>query len=136
MLLATYPCTQCHEGRTPRPDRYRLTEFHRIRNEDLAHGDSSAWCYQCHAMEAIDKLKLASGSLVSFDEAYKLCTSCHGDKRKDFESGVHGQTAGYWNGVKYRRSCPACHNPHNPAFPSIVPEGPPASPRPGETLNL
>lgn len=134
-LLATYPCTQCHEGRTPRPARYTLTEFHRIRNEDLAHGDSKAWCYQCHAMEDINRLKLANGSLVTFDEAYALCISCHGDKRKDFESGVHGQTTGYWNATKYRRSCPACHDPHKPAFPAMEPEKPPAPPHPRDSLS-
>jgi hypothetical protein len=69
---------------------------------------------------------MATGQLVGFDEAYLLCMSCHGDKTSDWRNGIHGLAKGYWNGSKRRLSCPACHDPHNPLFPTIEPEKPPA----------
>lgn len=125
-LLPTYPCTSCHDEREAQPTRRRLADYHRTRYDDLKHGDDAFWCYQCHALEDIDKLRMASGQLISFDEAWRLCTSCHGDKQRDFQRGIHGLTIGEWNGKKYRRSCTGCHDPHNPRFRSMTPEKPPA----------
>ncbi len=128
-LLPTYPCTSCHKDRKPDPKRRPLKEFHRTRYEEFLHGDDEFWCYQCHSIENIDKLKMANGQIVSFDEAPLLCTSCHGDKLQDWKRGIHGLASGQWNGAKLRRPCTSCHNPHNPRFQSIEPEKPPARPR-------
>jgi hypothetical protein len=125
-LIATFPCTQCHRDRTANPTRRALTEFHVIRNAELDHGDRSLWCYQCHSVKNIDKLVIANGSLVSFDEADQLCGSCHGDKGRDWRAGIHGSTVGYWRGPKRRKLCTNCHNPHSPWFPTLAPEPPPA----------
>jgi hypothetical protein len=126
-LLATYPCSRCHDDRTPDPTERRLTEFHT--QKVLSHGTQQGWCYRCHTKDNIDKLHLADGTLVSFDEAYELCGSCHGDKLRDFKAGIHGLTTGYWSGDRVRRSCSACHDPHDPNFPLMIPERAPARPR-------
>jgi hypothetical protein len=128
-LLPTYPCSGCHADRAARPERHLLKEFHQIRNEQFSHGEQAFWCYECHSQKNIDHLQTATGKLVTFDEAYKVCTSCHGDKLKDWREGIHGQIQGNWNGVKHKKSCPACHDPHNPRFPSLKPEKAPAPPR-------
>jgi hypothetical protein len=128
-LIPTYPCSQCHSKLTPNPTRRQLATFHVIRNAELDHGDRSLWCYQCHSVKNIDKLVTANGSLISFDEANQLCGSCHGDKGRDWRDGIHGMTQGYWRGPKRRKLCTHCHNPHNPWFPTIVPEPPPAPPQ-------
>jgi hypothetical protein len=127
-LLPTYPCSDCHDKRTPNPQRRTLTEFHTARNA-LRHGDSERWCYQCHSIVDIDRLVIANGSLVTFDQGYLVCGSCHGDKLRDWKLQVHGATQGYWNGPKTRQSCPACHNPHEPRFPLLRPEAPPTPPQ-------
>jgi hypothetical protein len=124
-LLPTYPCSGCHADRQPRQEKYTLKEFHAVRNSDFSHGEDAFWCYQCHAVKNIDKLTTSTGELVSFNEAYKLCTSCHGDKLEPWRSGTHGLILGDWNGVKHKKSCPACHDPHQPRFPAIRPEAPP-----------
>jgi hypothetical protein len=126
-LIPTYPCSRCHAERTPDPRRRTFTEFHTTRNA-FKHGDSERWCYQCHSLVDIDRLVIANGSLVTFDQGYLVCGSCHGDKLRDWKLQVHGATQGYWNGPKIRPSCPACHNPHGPRFPPVVPEAPPTPP--------
>ncbi len=125
-LLPTYPCSRCHADRTPDPSERRLTEFHT--QKVLQHGTQKGWCYRCHTKEDIDKLHLLDGTLVSFDEAYELCGGCHGDKLRDWRAGIHGLTTGDWNGARVRRSCPACHDPHNPHFPLMTPERAPTPP--------
>jgi len=126
-LLPTYPCSRCHADRTPDPAERRLTEFHT--QKTLQHGTQKGWCYRCHTAENIDKLHLADGTLVGFDEAYELCGSCHGDKLRDWKAGMHGLTTGDWNGARLRRSCPACHDPHVPKFALMIPEHAPQLPR-------
>jgi hypothetical protein len=126
-LLPTFPCSRCHQDRPPDPKERKLTQFHT--QKVLEHGSLGGWCYRCHTKDDIDRLHLADGTLLSFDEAYELCGSCHGDKLRDWRAGIHGQTIGFWLGERTRRSCPACHDPHKPHFPVMTPEPPPALPR-------
>jgi uncharacterized CHY-type Zn-finger protein len=127
--LPTYPCSSCHEELERRPERRKLVEFHTVRNQEFNHGDTEYWCYQCHSSENIDRLVvIASGRFVTFDEAYVLCGSCHGDKLRDWKAAVHGKTMGNWKGKQVRRSCTGCHNPHKPRFGSLRPEAPPIRP--------
>ena len=126
-LLPTYPCSRCHASRTPDPRERKLTEFHT--QKIIHHGSQRGWCYRCHTADDIDHLHLADGTKVSFDEAYELCGSCHGDKLRDWEANNHGLTTGFWLGERSRRSCPACHDPHNPHFPLMTPEHEPQLPR-------
>jgi len=126
-LLPTFPCSRCHQDRTPDPRERKLTQFHT--QKILDHGTLGGWCYRCHTKDDIDHLHLSDATLVSFNEAYELCGSCHGDKLRDWKAGIHGLTTGYWLGDRTRRSCPACHDPHNPPFPLMTPEHPPVLPR-------
>ncbi len=126
-LLPTYPCSRCHAGRAPDANERKLTAFHT--QKILHHGTQKGWCYRCHTSDDIDKLHLPDGTKVSFDEAYELCGSCHGDKFRDWKNNNHGLTTGFWLGERYRRSCPACHDPHNPHFPLMTPEHEPQLPR-------
>lgn len=126
-LLPSYPCSRCHAGRPENPVERRLTEFHT--QKVLEHGSQGGFCYRCHAKADIDKLTLADGTLVSFDESYELCGGCHGDKLRDWKAGIHGLTTGYWLGERWRRPCAGCHDPHRPAFPQMTAERAPALPR-------
>jgi hypothetical protein len=87
------------------------------------------WCYTCHTEDNIDRLHLPNGELVAFDESYRLCGACHGEKLRDWEKNIHGLTTGFWNGPKQKRSCTACHSPHDPPFPKMAPLPPPNRPR-------
>lgn len=127
--LPTYPCSRCHgaPNREPDPRERAFVEFHT--QKVLKHGTQGGWCYRCHTKNDIDKLHLQDGTLVTFDQAYEVCGSCHGDKFRDWKAGLHGLTTGFWNGAEVRRSCPNCHDPHSPAFAPMKPERMPARPR-------
>jgi hypothetical protein len=124
VLVPTYPCSGCHANRTPNPTRRKLVEFHTAKN-DFNHGTEKGWCYRCHSIKNLDELHVADGTTVSFYHPEDLCGSCHGDKVRDWRSGHHGLTRGYWNGPKLRRACSFCHNPHEPAFEVMRAEEPP-----------
>jgi len=126
-LLPMFPCSRCHADRPPNLDERVLKELHT--QKILNHGTQGGWCYRCHAKDDIDKLHLPDGKRVSFNEAYELCGSCHGDKLRDWNAGIHGLTTGFWLGDRLRRSCPSCHDPHSPKFPLMVPEHAPQPPR-------
>ena len=55
-------------------------------------------------------LRLANGTLVPFEESYRLCGQCHGDKYRDWRAGVHGRRVGSWNGEKQYLLCVHCHD--------------------------
>jgi len=130
-LLPTYPCSRCHGGRAPNPERRKLEAFHVVRNTDFSHGEDAFWCYQCHSLDNIDRLRTATGALLTFDEAYRLCTSCHGDKLEAWVRGTHGLIVGNFRGAQRKKSCPACHDPHHPRFPRLKPMKLPAPVRRG-----
>ena len=122
-----WPCSDCHEGEPTNYSVRVLEEDHENR-EDFYHGDR--WCLDCHDADDRDSLHLADGTLVSFDETWKLCVQCHGGKLDDWRAGVHGKRTGHWWGEKDYRSCVACHNPHkvDPAFEPIEGEPRPRCP--------
>ncbi|MBI4510168.1 MAG: hypothetical protein HY698_11080 [Deltaproteobacteria bacterium] len=125
-----FPCTRCHD----RPDdfnttRRTLTVEHR--DIKLEHGPRPQWCYGCHNPTDRDKLRLADGRLVAFDESYELCRQCHGPKFRDWRIGLHGRRTGCWNGQKEYRLCVHCHNPHSPHFKPLKPKPRPLRPREG-----
>lgn len=124
-----FPCMNCHEGLERNKKHRELKEMHqdiKIQN----HGDR--WCYDCHDERNMDKLKLANGDQIKFEESYRLCGQCHGNILNDWKKGIHGKRTGYWNGEKQYLLCVHCHNPHNPPFKGVKPESAPM--RPDATL--
>jgi hypothetical protein len=119
-----FPCNDCHAFRKPNPVRRKL-EWHEDITEIFNHDSKNRWCLDCHDLKQRDSLRLASGRLLDFEESYKLCGQCHGDKLRDWKVGVHGKRTGEWNGKKQYYLCVSCHNPHSPRFKPMKPEPPP-----------
>ena len=121
-----FPCSNCHGMMPANRTRRALTTFHV--EIALKHDEENRWCLDCHDAEDRDSLHLASGERVSFDESYRLCGQCHGEKYRDWRAGVHGRRSGDWNGHKTYLLCAHCHNPHEPHFQGIEPEPAPIPP--------
>lgn len=124
-----FPCTECHvEKDLPtNPNRRTLVDAH----DDivLKHDESNRWCLDCHDAGNRDQLHLASGEPVRFEESYRVCGQCHGEKYRDWRFGVHGRRIGQWNGAKEYLLCVHCHNPHQPRFKALAPKAAPLPPR-------
>jgi hypothetical protein len=121
-----FPCTDCHADMDVDPTPREMEMFHEEIRID--HGPKDRWCFDCHNADDRDHLRLANGTLVGFDESYKLCGQCHGTIYRDWREGIHGRRRGYWNGAKSYLLCAHCHNPHAPAFQPIEPLPPPVRP--------
>lgn len=120
-----FPCTDCHAGMKPNPERRELVEWHDDISGIFDHDSKNRWCLDCHDLNNRDSLRLASGNLLDFKESFKLCGQCHGEKLRDWKVGVHGKRTGEWNGKKEYLLCVHCHNPHSPKFGQLTPEPPP-----------
>lgn len=121
-----FPCSECHKDLTPNRVRRVLEQMHT--EIALTHDQEHRWCLDCHDANDRDHLHLASGELVRFDESYRLCGQCHGEKLRDWRAGVHGRRTGDWNGHKRYLLCANCHNPHQPRFKAIAPSPAPQRP--------
>ena len=119
-----FPCSECHADQETDHEQRELF-MHEEVDQMFDHDKENRWCLDCHNPDNRDFLKLASGKLVSFEESYKLCGQCHGDKLRDWKVGVHGKRTGEWNGKKQYLLCVHCHNPHSPKFEPIKPLPPP-----------
>ncbi|OFX42671.1 MAG: hypothetical protein A2046_17095 [Bacteroidetes bacterium GWA2_30_7] len=115
-----FPCSACHADQIPSAKR-RTLDMHEDIQEMFNHDSENRWCIDCHDLNSRDSLKLASGKLIGFDESFKLCGQCHGDKYRDWKVGVHGKRIGEWNGKKQYFLCVHCHNPHSPKFNPLKP---------------
>jgi hypothetical protein len=125
-----FPCSDCHDPEIPVNTRRRkLSMAHQ--EIELKHDEEHRWCLDCHDANDRDQLHLASGEKVPFEESYRLCGQCHGDKLRDWKVGVHGRRTGRWDGEKQYLLCVHCHNSHAPAFAPLKPMPPP--PRPVRT---
>jgi hypothetical protein len=120
-----FPCSFCHADLKTNRTR-RVIEDH----EDivLKHDEEHRWCLDCHDADNRDFLHLASGDRVPFEESYRVCGQCHGEKYRDWRAGVHGRRTGEWNGQKGYLLCVHCHNPHQPRFKSLKPQPAPHPP--------
>jgi hypothetical protein len=125
-----FPCSNCHGMMPVNRERRDLKGFHT--DIVLRHDEENRWCLDCHDAENRDQLHLASGAPVPFEESYRLCGQCHGEKYRDWRAGIHGRRTGDWNGHKSYLLCAHCHNPHEPHFQPLKPE--PAPIRPAETV--
>ena len=121
-----FPCSECHKEMKPNPNRRELKDEHT--NIVLNHAQGQRWCLDCHDIANRDTLRLVNGERIGFDESYRLCGQCHGDKYRDWKVGVHGKRTGMWNGEKQYLLCVHCHNPHDPGFKPLQPMPPPARP--------
>jgi hypothetical protein len=124
-----FPCSGCHAELAVNRTRRALSDMHT--DIVLTHDEEHRWCLDCHDAADRDKLHLASGELVPFEESYRICGQCHGEKYRDWRAGVHGRRSGQWNGHKTYLLCAHCHNPHQPRFQPIAPK--PAPRRPSRT---
>ncbi|GBD98188.1 doubled CXXCH motif [bacterium BMS3Abin07] len=122
-----FPCSQCHAYMKTNRTRRALT-YHTKISKGFNHAREQRWCLDCHNPDDRDKLRLASGKLISFDESEYLCGQCHGTIFRDWKAGEHGKRTGYWNGKKVYRLCVQCHYPHWPKFQKIKPLPPPIKP--------
>jgi formate-dependent nitrite reductase cytochrome c552 subunit len=76
----------------------------------------------------MDRLRLAGGEEIKFEESHMVCGQCHGNVYNDWKKGIHGKRTGSWNGKKEYFLCVHCHDPHSPPFRALKPEPPPVSP--------
>lgn len=120
-----FPCSQCHQGMPVNRKPRKLAQMHQ--DIQLKHMPGG-WCFDCHNPDNRDKLRLANGQLVSFEESYNLCGQCHGTVLRDWKIGLHGKRTGLWNGEKQYLLCVHCHWPHEPKFRPIQPLPPPVRP--------
>ena len=125
LQLGLSPCSQCHADMTPNLQPRALSDPHD--GMALKHG-KERWCLDCHDAKDRDHLHLVNGQLVDFEQSYKLCGQCHGDKYRDWKVGVHGKRTGHWNGQKQYLLCVNCHDPHQPRFKPLQPLPPPVPP--------
>lgn len=116
-------CATCHsEGSGPAFAAHKGEERSFHSNITLAHGNLS--CGNCHTMESPDKLHSSAGETFPLSESQTLCSQCHGLIRKAYDHGAHGGMRGYWDlsqGPRERNDCIACHSPHSPAYPKVMP---------------
>jgi hypothetical protein len=124
-----FPCSGCHADMPVNRTRRELADMHT--DIVLKHDEAHRWCLDCHDAADRDSLHLASGDRVPFEESYRLCGQCHGEKLRDWRAGVHGRRVGQWNGHKKYLLCAHCHNPHQPRFRALAPR--PAPRRPERT---
>lgn len=88
----------------------------------LSHGNLE--CASCHKADSPNRLHIAAGESFSLHESMRLCSQCHGLIRTAYNNGAHGGMRGYWDlqrGPRERNDCIACHNPHSPAHPQVIP---------------
>lgn len=119
-----YPCSDCHEDE-PTDRTVRELEYE---HEDIELDHGNLWCLHCHEADDRDVLHLADDRTAPFEESWRLCTQCHGQKLADWRAGVHGKRVGHWWGPKQYRTCVTCHRPHSPVFEPIVPKPSPVRP--------
>ncbi len=128
--LEYFPCSECHDPELYEtdPERRELEMAH----DDivLQHDEEHRWCLDCHDPDDRDVLRLASGEQVPFEQSYRLCGQCHGDKYRDWKAGVHGRREGSWQDSSQQDYllCVHCHNSHSPRFEPIEPLPMPTAP--------
>ena len=122
-----FPCSQCHNEDMP-PDRERR-ELEMMHEEIvLRHDEEHRWCLDCHSADDRDHLRLANGTLVPFEESFRLCGQCHGTQFRDWRAGVHGRRTGSRDGDKQYLLCEHCHYSHQPQFKPLKPLPAPLEP--------
>jgi cytochrome c553 len=120
-------CSTCHSipGEGPPAERpTELEEFH----TGMQFGHGALTCNSCHNPDDRNTLRAANGKTIAFEDTMELCGQCHGPQTRDYRNGAHGGMNGYWDlskGPRVRNNCVNCHDPHDPAFPTMMPAPPP-----------
>ena len=117
-----FPCTDCHNEKDLPTNRTRRQLVDAHDDIVLKHDEEHRWCLDCHDADDRDRLHLAGGQPVAFEQSYQLCGQCHGEKYRDWRAGVHGRRIGQWNGPKEYLLCVHCHSPHQPRFKPLTPK--------------
>ena len=116
-------CSTCHSVRASNPANRQpsdLDEFH----TGMIFNHGKLACYSCHNPQDADRLRLADGRSLKYQDVMTLCSQCHGPRARDYERYAHGGVNGYWDlrrGDRIRNNCIDCHDPHVPQFPKMVP---------------
>lgn len=119
----TVSCSSCHSNMEPNLHMRSaddLSHFHHGLVFD--HGGLS--CLSCHNAYNYNTLRMADGREVDYPDVHVMCGQCHAPQARDFARNVHGGASGYWDrtrGPQVRKNCIDCHDPHAPAFPSMMP---------------
>ena len=121
-----FDCYICHEEgkktvlKYDEQQRLVIPEEH----EDIVMGHGTHGrnnnCFNCHNDENLRLLQSRDGQDLKMEDSTVLCGSCHGPTHRDWESGSHGRTSGYWNrslGEATKADCVNCHDPHSPRTP-------------------
>lgn len=128
--MSDFDCYACHEKGKPPPIRFdanlKIVIPKEHANIETKHGthDRNNLCYNCHNEANLLTLQVRDGRELKFDNSPPLCGSCHGPTYRDWESGAHGRTSGFWDtkqGGIQRLACVNCHNPHAPQIPTREP---------------
>jgi hypothetical protein len=126
--IQKYPCSTCHEA--------SLAQMHGGAARKRAHWDIALrhapaavmGCATCHASADLDRLRTLQGDPVAFDHSYQVCAQCHSRQASDWAGGAHGKRVGGWAPPRVIAGCPACHDPHRPAWdtrwPAVAVGGP------------
>jgi hypothetical protein len=128
--VSEFDCLACHEK--DKPPVLTYDEHGQIvipvehENIVLGHGTHGRNnnCYNCHNQADLTTLSSREGDEMGFAQSSQLCGSCHGPTIRDWDSGAHGRTNGYWNvaaGDAVKLDCVNCHDPHTPHFPGRAP---------------
>ena len=128
--LSDFDCLGCHEKDKPPVVRYDANrqiivppEHENIKLGHGTHGRNNN-CYNCHNESNLATLSARDGHELDFAQSSQICGSCHGPTIRDWDTGVHGRSNGYWNhalGTAVKKDCVNCHDPHKPKFPGRQP---------------
>lgn len=119
-------CMKCH-SLVSQPEGREKSAHADVR---MKHGELNDSCFNCHDNKEVNKIVIGNRKeAVPFEKSYLLCSQCHGNILKDWKTGIHGSQTGNWNGEKVRKTCAACHDPHDPEFKPMKPLPAPIKPK-------
>ena len=116
-VVEDFPCSKCHQtlGVTWKPEPKNLPVSHT--RLTFRHMEGVSECRFCHSQTNPDELNLMDGKRIPYLEVATLCGQCHGERHRDWKSGIHGRATGNWlTGPKISDTCSHCHNAHSPEF--------------------